>query len=84
MAGSDGKSIVVAMYGPVVVDWIKLPTSGISVRLEVITSYPFDEHVGVTVTCTEDIGVQFRIPSWAKGATISVNGSAPQNANPGE
>lgn len=60
---------------------------GVEVTIEEKTYYPMDGRVEVKVSMPASRGVkmpmQFRIPSWAHGASVEVNG-APVQAVPGE
>ena len=50
--------------------------NGKEIRLHEQTNYPFEEAVSFTVESGEDVNFPFylRIPAWADGATIKVNG----------
>jgi len=82
MAHSGGEGLVVAMYAPASVQY-KLQ-SGSEVSLDIVTDYPFNDTVQLTGKCGEGIALSLRIPSWAQGATVQVNGTAPEQASPGE
>ena len=60
---------------------------GVEVTVEEKTYYPMDGRVEVSVSMSESQSVQmpmqFRIPSWATGVTVEVNGT-PVQAVPGE
>ena len=60
---------------------------GVEVTVEEKTYYPMDGRVEVSVSMSESQSVQmpmqFRIPSWASGVTVEVNG-VPVRAVPGE
>ncbi len=81
MARSDGEGLVVGMYAPVTVSY-KFP-SGASVSLDMVTEYPFGDTVDITVDGSVGMTLSLRIPSWADGASMSVNGSTVQ-VKPGE
>lgn len=53
-------------------------TDGSDIRFQQVTNYPWEEDV--KITCQEakknDFGLMLRIPEWAVGATIRVNGKA--------
>src|SRR6266536_275718 len=59
---------------------------GIGVTIHERTDYPFHEDVELVVS--PDVAFQFplyvRVPSWALGATVKVNGGAVPGAVPGE
>lgn len=50
--------------------------NGKEIRLHEQTNYPFEEAVSFTVESGEDVNFPFylRIPAWADGATVKVNG----------
>ncbi len=58
---------------------------GRGIRLRIETDQPWGERVAITVTDAAAGGVplRLRVPEWADGATVSVNGGAPQPARPG-
>lgn len=51
---------------------------GTALRLKQETNYPWDGNIKITVTQTgnQAYGMFFRIPGWADGAKLSVNGKA--------
>lgn len=51
---------------------------GTAVSLKQETNYPWDGYIKITVTQTgnQPYGMFFRIPGWANGAKISINGKA--------
>ncbi len=61
--------------------WAPVTATTPAGTIAVATGYPFTDSAVVTVTpaagVTGAIPVQLRIPSWASGATVSVNGGAP-------
>jgi DUF1680 family protein len=66
MATNDGGFAAVA-YGPSEV------TSG-GVAIEELTDYPFRENVSLLVKADKTFPLVLRIPAWANGATVEVNG----------
>jgi hypothetical protein len=58
--------------------WMPLNATTPNATVSVVTDYPFGDSATVTVTPTrgKDVNVALRIPSWAAGATLSVNGGA--------
>ena len=50
--------------------------NGQRVRLEQTTRYPWDGDVALTVQAEGTFTLKLRIPTWAEGATITVNGKA--------
>ena len=72
-ASPDG-GVAVSLLAPVEA---QLP-SGVTVTVD--TEYPFNDDVNVTLSgLTSALPLYIRIPSWATGATLSVNGAAPIN-----
>ena len=77
------RSVYVNLYVPSTVRWAE---GGVKFSLTQEGGYPFSEHVTVTVTCSRpaEQTLYFRIPAWAQGATIAVNGGRqPGEAEPG-
>ncbi|OWQ90814.1 hypothetical protein CDN99_11645 [Roseateles aquatilis] len=74
---ADG-GLAVNLYGPSTAS-LQLPRAG-TVRVEQQTEYPFDGHVRLRLTQVDHgaapFALQLRIPGWAGGATLSVNGEA--------
>ncbi len=58
---------------------------GRGIRLHLETEQPWGERVTITVTDAAGGGVplRLRVPAWADGATVSVNGGAVETAQPG-
>ena len=56
----------------------KVGTEGKNVTLTQTTNYPFDENVTITLASDGDVAfpLYLRIPEWANGATVKVNGEA--------
>ncbi len=54
------------------------------VNVEVDTDYPFDENINMTVRMSDEaeFSLVLRIPAWAEGASVKVNGEV-QNVTPG-
>jgi uncharacterized protein len=74
--------LVAAAYAPCEVSAM---IRGTAVRVIEETNYPFHGSVRFTVlpASPESFPMQFRIPAWAAGATILVNGQAAPAAQPG-
>ncbi len=72
---SPDHGLVATVYAPCEVQ-TKVGERSVHLREE--TEYPFRESVRVTVTPDAEarFPIQFRIPGWAKGATVLINGSA--------
>jgi uncharacterized protein len=69
--GSRG--VYVNLYTPSTVTWT---VPGAKLALRQITGYPYDRFVRVDITASrpETFSVFLRIPEWAEGANLSVNG----------
>lgn len=52
-------------------------SDGKEIKLSEITNYPFDETVTLSINTTEDVTfpLYLRVPAWAVGATLSINGA---------
>ena len=63
---------------------IETSLSGVPVKIDVATDYPFDESVHITVRTSQPVEgtLHLRIPGWAVGATVEV-GSTRVSANTG-
>ena len=79
-AGAAG--LVAAAYAPCEVNFV---LAGIPVHIVEETSYPFRGNVTFTVNPVSpaNFPMQFRIPAWAQGTSISVNGQAIPPPSPG-
>lgn len=71
MAHSNGSGLMVAMYAPASVKYT-LPQNNV-VSLDITTDYPFNDTVKIIAQCGKGITLSLRIPSWAVGATVTVN-----------
>jgi hypothetical protein len=69
----DPHGVYVNLYIPSLLRWTQ---DGVHVSLRQRTSYPFESHVEFEVTTSRPaaFSVSLRIPAWADGASISVNG----------
>jgi uncharacterized protein len=79
--GSRG--VYVNLYTPSTVTWT---VPGAKLALRQITEYPYDRFVRVDITASrpETFSVFLRIPEWAEGANLSVNGMRDsRKLNPG-
>ena len=56
----------------------KVGAEGKNVTLTQTTNYPFDENITITLASDGDVAfpLYLRIPEWANGATVKVNGQA--------
>jgi uncharacterized protein len=70
----DPQAIYVNLYVPSTLRWNQ---NGAALSLTQEGEYPFEDHVTFTVTSSRptELTMNFRIPEWAEGASISVNGS---------
>ncbi len=75
---SAAEGLVAALYAPCEVS---TKVAGTAVHLKEETEYPFRETVRITVTPAAEkaFEIKFRVPGWANGATLHVNG-APADA----
>jgi uncharacterized protein len=69
----DGRGVYVNLYIPSTVKWAQ---GGSQIALTQKSEYPYDAHVGfeVKVSRPAEFAVNLRIPGWAEGASVSVNG----------
>lgn len=72
----SANGIAVNLYGGNTLDTTMLDGSGI--KLKQVTQYPWAGAVAITVEAckTKDFDIMVRIPDWATGATLSVNGKS--------
>ncbi|WP_210480100.1 glycoside hydrolase family 127 protein [Naasia sp. SYSU D00948] len=77
---TSGDALWVHLYGDAEAD-VSLE-DGRSARLRIESEQPWDERVRITVTEAASGGVplRLRIPAWAEGATVEVNGGTPEPA----
>jgi uncharacterized protein len=68
------RAVYVNLYIPSTLRWQEGSTS-LSLTQE--SNYPYEDHIAFTVAASQptDLTIHFRIPTWAEGATVSVNGS---------
>jgi DUF1680 family protein len=76
----DPQGVWVNLYIPSTVRWKQ---NGANVALTQQSLYPFDSFVqfAVKTSHSRDFALNFRIPAWANGASVSVNGQ-PAEADP--
>ena len=69
----DGRDVFVNLYIPSTARWTQ---DSAQVSLTQRSEYPYDSHVALEVKTskTASFAVNLRIPSWAEGASVSVNG----------
>jgi hypothetical protein len=68
------QSVYVNLYVPSTLRWSE---NGAAIALTQQSEYPYEERVKFTLSCSRatDLSVHFRIPGWAHGAEIFVNGA---------
>ncbi|HEY2003277.1 MAG TPA: beta-L-arabinofuranosidase domain-containing protein [Acidobacteriaceae bacterium] len=68
------QALYVNLYVPSTLRWTE---NGAALSLTQESQYPYEEHVSFAVTSSQptELTMNFRIPEWAEGASISVNGS---------
>ena len=69
----DDRGVYVNLYAPSTLSWT---TPGTHLALRQITEYPYDSFVRLDVTASraETFSVFLRIPEWAEGASLTLNG----------
>ena len=69
----DGRDVFVNLYIPSTVRWSQ---DGAQISLTQKTEYPYEPNVSLEVKSSKPVsfGVNLRIPSWAEGASVAVNG----------
>ncbi len=77
----DGNDVYVNLYLPSTLRWT---VDGKSVSLSQTTAYPMDETVRMKLTVNQSakFALSLRIPAWAEGASVSVNGKHRAGAIP--
>ncbi len=78
----DDDALVVNMFAPSTVNWDR---PGGAVKVEQQTAYPAEDSTRLTVTDPGNgrFAMKLRVPAWAKGAQLRVNGAA-QPVQPGQ
>lgn len=66
------KNVWINLYGSSVFE-APVPAAG-KLRLVTETDYPWDGHIRVVVESPGEFTVNFRVPGWAEGAQVRVNG----------
>ena len=80
----DGGDLYVNLYIPSTLRWTQ---DGAQLSLTQASGYPFDATVkfDLTASRTMEFAIHLRVPAWAEGASIFVNGKrAPASAIPGK
>src|ERR1035437_8726755 len=69
----DARGMYVNLYVPSTVRWTQ---GGVQVSLTQTSKYPYDSQVQLAVKVSKEaeFAVNLRIPAWAEGASVSVNG----------
>jgi DUF1680 family protein len=69
----DARGVYVNLYAPSTLRWTQ---GGAQIALTQKSEYPYDAHVEFAVKASRaaEFAVNFRIPAWAEGASVSVNG----------
>lgn len=69
----DARGVYVNLYIPSTLKWTQ---GGAQVELTQQSAYPYDAHVQFEVKVSQpaEFAVNLRIPAWAAGASVSVNG----------
>lgn len=69
----DEQGVYVNLYIPSILKWVQ---NGTSVSLTQKSNYPFDSLIAFELTLAKsaEFAASLRIPAWAEGATLSVNG----------
>lgn len=75
------KAVWANLYGSNILD-SEVPGAG-RVKLAQETDYPWDGRIRFTLRSAGDFALHLRIPAWAEGAAIRVNGQAGPAARPG-
>ncbi len=67
------RSVYVNLYVPSTLRWEE---SGNSLSLTQESEYPYEDHIAFTIKASRPtaLALHFRIPAWAEGASVSVNG----------
>ncbi|WP_263366748.1 glycoside hydrolase family 127 protein [Edaphobacter bradus] len=67
------QAVYANLYLPSTLRWTE---NGVALSLTQEGEYPYEDHVAFTVTSSlpTELTINFRIPSWAEGASVFVNG----------
>jgi uncharacterized protein len=68
------QAVYVNLYIPSTLRWTE---KGAAIELTQESEYPYEDRISFTVTAsqTTELAVNFRIPAWAEGAEVFVNGA---------
>jgi len=77
-----GNGLAAVAYAP---SEARFKTQGASVRVKLDTDYPFRETLKLTVSADKPVSfpLLLRVPGWAQGATISIQGETQRRLKPG-
>ena len=69
----DGRGVYVNLYIPSTLRWVQ---GGAQIELTQKSEYPYDSQVEFEVKASKPVefAVNLRIPAWAEGASLAVNG----------
>jgi len=62
--------LIAVLYGPCSVQ--TQLRSGANTKISVVTDYPFDDQISITVTAEKPYPLYLRIPEWCKSASVTV------------
>ena len=67
------RAVYVNLYVPSTLRWLQ---NGATLSLTHESEYPYEDHIAFSITASQptELTLHFRIPAWAEGATLSVNG----------
>lgn len=76
------RAVYVNLYIPSTLRWHE---GGAALSLKQESTYPFNERVAFTVTASQpaETTLHFRVPAWAQGAEVFVNGTRQTGVQPG-
>jgi DUF1680 family protein len=79
---TDPRGVYVNLYIPGSIDWRQ---DSASCRISIATGYPYDSTVAMTLQLSQprNFALRFRIPAWAAGASVAVNGKRSAAPMPG-
>jgi DUF1680 family protein len=82
--GTSKDGLYVHLYDNSSLDWHL--ENGLPIKVQQKTNYPWDGEVRLTLNPAQaaDFIFYLRIPGWATGARVAVNGKAVEGARPGE
>ncbi len=80
---TDPQGIYVNLYVPAQVSW---SLNNKSCRLSIETDYPYDPIVRMTLRSqsAQTFTLNLRVPAWARGATLAINGKQHSEPQPGQ